>query len=241
MELQDRTSGEARGLGWVRFLIQFVLVALAYVVAQVPPVLALGLNSTGLALASVAGALGGIAMAWPWLSSDGALGAAFALRRPDSWPRALLQAGLAALAVQAWFQVGSWALTGLGMAPLDTSQVMDFVTQSPASLALWVVGVAWFAAGFGEEMLWRGFLFDRLMRLRGVAGRVWLAIAIQAIVFGLPHLYQGWTGVILTGVVGVIFGWLRTRTQWNLWPLIIAHGLVDTISMVGGYLHVNGL
>ena len=90
---------------------------------------------------------------------------------------------------------------------------MQYITESPLMLGLWIVLVAWLAAGFGEELLWRGFLLDRLMRLPGISGRIWLAIVIQAVLFGLPHLYQGWGGVIVTGSIGLLLGWLRIKAE----------------------------
>lgn len=233
-------TSEVRPLRWGWFLLQFVMVTLAYLIAAMPPVLLLGQTNLGLALSTVGSSLGGIGMAWVWLKWDGAVGEAFNLKPPQNLPRTLMVAMGATLAVLVWFQFGSWLLTRLGMTPLDTKMIMDFVTASPGSLALWVLAVAWFAAGFGEELIWRGFLMDRLMRLKGISGRLWLAVVLQAAVFGLPHLYQGWAGVIVTGVVGLLFGWLRIRSNWNLWPLIIAHGLVDTISMCAGYLQAHG-
>ena len=230
-----------RPLGWGRFSAQFITVMIAYIAGSIPAVAIWGMSSLGLALSTVGSALFGIGAAWWWLRRDGAVAEAFALGAPRSWGRTLLIAGGAALLIQAWFQVGAEVLTRLGAPPLDTAMIIDQVTSGPGSLALWVIAVAWFAAGFGEEVLWRGFLMDRLLRLKGLAGRIWPVILLQALIFALPHGYQSWTGIVVTGVVGVFFGWLRTRTEWNLWPLILAHAAVDTVSMVGAYLAKHGL
>jgi membrane protease YdiL (CAAX protease family) len=79
---------------------------------------------------------------------------------------------------------------------------------------------------------------DRLARLPGLRGRDVAVVIIQAVVFGLPHLYQGWSGAVVTGVVGLILGWMRLRTGGNLWALAIAHGLVDTVMLSAGYTDV---
>jgi membrane protease YdiL (CAAX protease family) len=63
-----------------------------------------------------------------------------------------------------------------------------------------------------------------------------LAIIAQAIMFGLGHSYQGLYGIVLTGAIGLVMGityWLGGR--WLL-PVILAHGLVDTISITQVYL-----
>ena len=131
--------------------------------------------------------------------------------------------------------IGVGGLAGeLGLGVPDASLVLDLVTESPTMFALWIVGVAWLAAGTGEELLYRGFLMDRLARVSGLRGKPWLVIVIQAALFGLPHAYQGWGGVLVTGTVGLFLGWLRWRMNGNLWACIIAHAAVDTIAM-GAY------
>lgn len=96
--------------------------------------------------------------------------------------------------------------------------------------------VVWGTAAFGEEMMFRGFLLNNLQALFG-GGSIAMILAIigQAILFGLGHGYQGVYGIILTGAIGLVMGiiyWLGGR--WLL-PVIIAHGLIDTISIVQIY------
>ena len=57
----------------------------------------------------------------------------------------------------------------------------------------------------------------------------------QAVLFGLAHAYQGPTGILVTGSVGLAFGLLYLRLR-TLWALVIAHGLIDTIGLVALYL-----
>jgi membrane protease YdiL (CAAX protease family) len=57
-------------------------------------------------------------------------------------------------------------------------------------------------------------------------------VVVQAAVFGVGHLYLGARGVATATLVGLIFGaWYVFRSR-NLWPLILAHGLTDTISLI---------
>ncbi|MFV0644246.1 MAG: CPBP family intramembrane glutamic endopeptidase [Sphingomonadaceae bacterium] len=231
---------QARKPGWGRFTLQFFTVVLAYVVAAAPPILIWGETGTGLLGSVVSSVSGALLVVWFWLRADGTGMRAVDLSLPQSWPRALLIASGAAIAILLWFQIGGTLVRAAGFAPVDPGEVIQYVTQSPASLVLWVVLVAWFAAGFGEEVLWRGFLLDRLMHLPGIAGRAGPAIIIQAILFGLPHMYQGGGGVIVTSVIGLFLGWLRIRTGGNLWPLIIAHAAVDTVMMGLAYAGAAG-
>jgi membrane protease YdiL (CAAX protease family) len=133
------------------------------------------------------------------------------------------------------FAIGGPLMEAIGLGMPDSSYILGLVTESPAMFALWVIGVAWLAAGFGEEVLWRGFLMDRLERLAGLRGRAWLVLAVQAVLFGLPHAYQGMGGVVVTASVGLLLGWIRLRQRGNLWAVIIAHATVDTVMMSLAY------
>lgn len=97
--------------------------------------------------------------------------------------------------------------------------------------------VVWIAAAFGEEMIFRGFLLDRIAHLLGGSGVAWQGAAVlQGILFGLSHIYQGPAGMWLTGIMGVVFGLAYLITGRTLLPLILAHGLIDTISLTRMFL-----
>ncbi|WP_284124407.1 CPBP family intramembrane glutamic endopeptidase [Parerythrobacter aestuarii] len=234
------TETDIRPLGWGRFVLQFVSVVIVYLAASVPAVLVFGESNTGYLLSVFMSMVAALLVAWAWLQRDGALAEAWNLKVPREWPRASGVALGGTAAIFAIFVAGGAAVEALGFEPVDVELVMQFVTESPLSLALWIVLVAWLAAGLGEELLWRGFLLDRLMRLPGISGRLWIAIVIQAGLFGLPHIYQGWGGVLVTGTIGLLLGWLRVVARWNLWPLVFAHAAVDTIMMGLGYASVQG-
>ncbi len=232
--------GERRRLGWWYFLLQFATVVFAYIAMSIPGILVFGQGPLGLLLSVVGSSVGGLIVAGAWLKADGALAEAWDLSAFGGTGRTWLIGLGSAIGIVAWFTLGGMALRGLGLPTPDVSMLMDGITSSPAMLLAWIVMVAIFAAGFGEELLWRGFLMDRLMHLPGLRGNVWPVIAIQAAFFGLPHLYQGWGGVLLTGMIGMYFGWLRTRVGWSLLPLVIAHAGVDTIMMLIGYAQKMG-
>jgi membrane protease YdiL (CAAX protease family) len=95
----------------------------------------------------------------------------------------------------------------------------------------------WFTAGFLEELLWRGYLMNRLVDLQGKNTKLAWVIALvgSAIIFGLGHTYQGLGGVVKVTAAGLLFGTAFLTVRRNLWPVIIAHALLDTISFVGHY------
>ena len=95
----------------------------------------------------------------------------------------------------------------------------------------------WVTAGVAEEIIFRGFVLNRLGAV--FAGRknpwVW-AVAIQAVIFGLMHLYQGPVGIVATGLSGVLMGTVYVMVGRNLVAIILAHGAWDTAAMVAIYL-----
>ncbi len=86
-----------------------------------------------------------------------------------------------------------------------------------------------FQNGFLEEALVIGYL---VLRLRQIDMRPWAAIAISAVLRGSYHLYQGYGGFAGNVVMGVVFAFVFLRWR-RLWPLVVAHGLIDTVALVG--------
>ncbi len=60
----------------------------------------------------------------------------------------------------------------------------------------------------------------------------WATIAISAVLRGSYHLYQGFGGFLGNAIMGVLFAWVFRRTR-RLWPLVIAHSLLDITAFVG--------
>lgn len=232
---------DSRQLGWGRFTLQFFTVVLAYLLSGIPAIAIWGETSTGAAASVATSMAGALFVSWLWLRADGALGEAWNLRTPESWPSTLLWGVIATIAIVIWFTLGTLLVEAAGLGLPDVEQVIGWATESHFAFLLWIVLVALFAAGLGEELLWRGFLMDRLFRLPGLVGKVWPVILLQGALFGLPHFYQGFGGVIITGVVGIGFGWLRMRFGGNLWACVLAHMAVDVLMLSLAYSEKLGL
>jgi len=84
-------------------------------------------------------------------------------------------------------------------------------------------------AGITEEVIMVGYLFARL---RDLGWRTWPIIIVSAVIRGSYHLYQGWGSFVGNILMGVVFGWLYTRTG-RLLPLVIAHFLIDAVVFIG--------
>ena len=100
-------------------------------------------------------------------------------------------------------------------------------------LTLIFIALAWVLAAFGEEMVYRGYLMNRVADLFNRTRRAWIiSLIVVHVGFALAHAYQGWTGIIDEGLMGLLLGVIYLRTGRNLAVPIIAHGIGDSIDMV---------
>jgi uncharacterized protein len=95
-----------------------------------------------------------------------------------------------------------------------------------------------FANGWAEEIIVVAFLMTRLRQL-GLSPRT--TLLLSSLLRGAYHLYQGFGAGLGNVAMGLVFGYAWRRTG-RLWPLIVAHGLIDTVAFVGyslaaGHLH----
>ena len=98
-----------------------------------------------------------------------------------------------------------------------------------------VLILAAFANGFAEEVIVVGWLITRLKQLGWDQSR---AILASGVLRGVYHLYQGFGAGLGNVVMGLVFGYAWCRTG-RLWPLVIAHGVIDTVAFVG-YIALAG-
>jgi len=95
-----------------------------------------------------------------------------------------------------------------------------------------IVGT-WTLAAFGEEMVYRGYLMNRVADLMNRTRWAWItSLIVVHVGFGLAHAYQGITGIIDEGFAGFLFGVVYLRNRCNLAVPIIAHGIGDTIDFL---------
>ena len=88
-----------------------------------------------------------------------------------------------------------------------------------------------------EEVVVVGYL---LVRLQQMGHRTAVAIAASALLRGAYHLYQGFGAFVGNAVMGVVFALFFVRTR-RLWPLIVAHTILDVVSFVGYALFADHL
>lgn len=92
-----------------------------------------------------------------------------------------------------------------------------------------VLILAAFANGWAEEVIVVGYLMTRLRQLGMSNTRT---VVLSSLLRGAYHLYQGFGAGLGNFVMGVVFGVVWRRTG-RLWPLIVAHGIIDTVAFVG--------
>jgi len=120
------------------------------------------------------------------------------------------------------------AITGI---PRDLSAFEDI--RGNVSLYLVLMPRIWLGAAICEEIVFRAFLIGRLEAAFGGASRVATASAVllSSALFGFAHTYQGPTGVLITGTLGLIFACVYAYGGRNLWLNIVVHGVYDTLSL----------
>lgn len=91
-------------------------------------------------------------------------------------------------------------------------------------MVVWTILCA--TAGFCEELIFRGYLQRQFL---AITGKIPAAIILQAVVFGMGHMYEGWKGVITIMVYGALFGILAVIRK-SLRPGMIQHTGQDLVS-----------
>lgn len=85
------------------------------------------------------------------------------------------------------------------------------------------------ANGFAEELVVVAWLSTRLRQLR--ISWPWV-FAASSLLRGSYHLYQGYSAGVGNIIMGVVYLWYFKKTG-RIWPLVIGHGLIDTVAFVG--------
>lgn len=108
----------------------------------------------------------------------------------------------------------------------DLSQFRAVVGNAPLLLIL--LGLNIVLAGFGEEMVWRGYALSRVALATGERAGWLTALLVVNVAFGAAHAYQGEAGATQAAVQGVLLGLLYLWTGRNLIAPICAHIVANT-------------
>ncbi len=136
------------------------------------------------------------------------------------------------------FIVGSIVMANIVGIPEDADMTQyNYLSGNLPMLLVSLAGV-YFVSSFGEEVVYRGFLITRLQHLFGGQSRIALVAALifSSIIFGFAHFGWGPMGIAQTTCMGGALGISFLMTKRRLWPLILAHGIMDTMLLVPLYL-----
>jgi len=186
----------------------------------------------------VAGLLGGwagAAVILLWAYRSGTPWRELGLARPKSWTWTVIPGILLGAALKLLNK--SVLLPLFGASP--TNQAYHFLVGNPAAVAQLVPYIL-VSAAVGEEILYRGYPFERLGKLLGGgASAKIVAIVVTAVLFGLAHLSgQGRDGAIQGAIVGVLFG-AAYAASGNLWLLMFTHASFDLTAVAIIYFDVE--
>jgi uncharacterized protein len=108
--------------------------------------------------------------------------------------------------------------------------VQQLTPRTALELLLWIA--LSISAGFCEEFIFRGYLQEQCRRL---TGSVYLAVLLQALLFGCGHGYQGWALMLTIVFIGLLFG-VAAAWRKSLVPTMFTHGAADSVGGIGSYL-----
>jgi CAAX protease family protein len=160
---------------------------------------------------------------------------AMGFKRPASWRRIFLIALGAAILRILLGQFLIEPVTGFFW-PKPTAPALANEITGNLKMALIALLLMWTFAAFGEEIAYRGYLLTRAADIgrRSVAA-YWIGIVLVSILFGYGHYYKGASGVIDSGVAGLILGSAYMLAGRNLWASILAHGFIDTFGIIDAF------
>jgi uncharacterized protein len=147
--------------------------------------------------------------------------------RPRSWPATVVVGVAAGVAIKLVMKAVVMPL--LGADPIN--QAYHFLVGNRAALAGMLYAII-VGAAFGEEVLFRGFAFERLRALFGNSTRARVVIVVlTSLLFGLVHYPdQGLPGVQQAVIVGLVLGSLFARTGSLFMPMVM-HGAFDLTAL----------
>jgi membrane protease YdiL (CAAX protease family) len=155
--------------------------------------------------------------------------------RPKSWTRTIVAGILFGIVLK--FLLKAIVMPLLGAPPIN--QAFHYVAGNraalPAAVYTMIVG-----AGFGEETVFRGYLFERFGRLFGPG--VWvrtLIVLLTTAGFALAHYsLQGLVGVEQATITGLVFGTIFAITG-RIWMLMFAHAAYDLTALAMIYWNLE--
>jgi uncharacterized protein len=135
------------------------------------------------------------------------------------------------VAVDAGLALGLWTVWAIfekgwdrWFGPAHAASIQTFLPRGGIEILLWI-GVS-SSAGICEELVFRGYFqkqFEVFTHSR------WIALSLQAVLFGISHGYQGVEACVKIAFFGALYG-LVVLWRGSLRPGMIAHAGSDILS-----------
>ena len=139
------------------------------------------------------------------------------------------------VAIDAGLAVGLWSVWTIvekgwdrWLGPAHAASIQTFLPQKAGEILLWIALSV--SAGICEEVVFRGY-FQK--QFEAFTHNVWIALLLQAILFGISHGYQGLEACAKIAVFGTLFG-LLAHWRKSLRPGMITHAGTDILGGIFG-------
>jgi len=231
----DRRASEAKPTArFVDIMIVAAVSVLAFILEDLANArgwISVGAEARGVT-AVLAGAVAALGVVWVRGGTLADLG----FRRPERWaivPFQVVGILVAFIAVQSLAPM--LVSLFISMPEPDLSRYDSISGNLGAAIAM--VLVLPLTASIPEEIIYRGFLIGRLSDIFGrTLGGAATTVLVQAIVFGAVHFQWGVGGMIVTAMMGIVWGSAYLLCGRNLWIVILAHSAGHILLVIQLYL-----
>lgn len=159
------------------------------------------------------------------------------LRRPKSIKKTLLSALVIFITVIATFLIfniiqDQFAVVKESSEAAKGTSTGYSLSNGDYSYVFSVILFVWLQSAL-EELLERGFLITWVEGMfSNVKFKTVIAIIFQACIWGFRHSYDISERSISVALVGIVMGIAYVKLDRNLWPIIIAHCAMNTMSLI---------
>jgi membrane protease YdiL (CAAX protease family) len=176
-----------------------------------------------------------LVLAWAWMSRTPLRN--IGLVRPMSWLNTLA-IGIA-LGIAAKFLMKALLLPLLGAPAINP--IFGDLAANPGR-AIFLVFYILIGAAFSEELVFRGYMFERLGGLVGTSLLAQIVVVILSTAFfGALHYQQGISGIENASIGGLIAAVVYLINRRRLWTVIVMHAAFDLSSLALIYFHLETL
>ena len=150
--------------------------------------------------------------------------------RKDNLSAGLGLGGFIMVGLVLWKLVSSQLVQGSGIGSSGAAP-----SEFPPHFFLWFGPIALLTASFCEEVIYRGYATERLLR---ITNNRWVAVLLPNFAFALMHWKDGFEKVLFVGTVCLLFQLYYVRYR-DLTMTIVAHFLIDSLALLGAMFGVR--